>query len=54
MAVNNPDIGERVNVLIEIVSARGLLVGDFTSSDPYVSVHVGKKHKHSTKYIPKT
>lgn len=52
--MGNPDIGEELNILIEIVSGRGLLVGDRTSSDPYVIVKLGDEEVHRTKYISKT
>ena len=50
----NPDIGEDLKILIEISSARDILVGDFTSSDPYVIVKLGDEVIHTTKHISKT
>jgi hypothetical protein len=49
-----PDIGEDLKIMVEIVSGRHLLVGDRTSSDPYVIVKLGEKEVHRTKYISKT
>lgn len=48
------DITKELKILIEISSARGLLIGDITSSDPYVIVTMGKEQVHKTKYISKT
>jgi hypothetical protein len=47
-------IDEDVNLLVEIVSATDLPAADFTSSDPYVVVWLGKKEIHRTKRISKT
>jgi hypothetical protein len=44
---------EELLFLIEIVSARDLLVGDRTSSDPYVKCMFDGGVVHQTKYIPK-
>ncbi|CAB9497691.1 Protein C2-DOMAIN ABA-RELATED [Seminavis robusta] len=44
-----------LNILIEISSGRGLLIGDVKSSDPYVVVTMGKFGEvHKTKHISKT
>ena len=50
------DIATPVNVLIEITSGRNLLIGDITSSDPYVVAVFAKKKEeiHRTKHIAKT
>lgn len=53
MASHNPDIGEDLKILIEISSARDLLIGDFTSSDPYVIVKLDDEIIHTTKHISK-
>ena len=50
----NPDIGQDLKILVEIVSGRHLLVGDRTSSDPYVIAKLGKREVHRTKHISKT
>jgi len=47
------DIGTELNILIEIVSARDLIIADSSSSDPYVVVHLGEKEVHRTKHISK-
>lgn len=49
-----PDIREDLKILIEISSARDIMIGDFTSSDPYVIVKLGDKVVHTTKHISKT
>lgn len=49
------DIGEPVNVLIEVSSGRDLMVGDIKTSDPYVVCCLGQgEEMHRTKHIPKT
>ena len=48
------DISKELKVLIEVSSARGILIGDIKSSDPYVVVTMGKEKVHTTKYISKT
>jgi len=59
---SNPDIGEHLHLLIEIVSARNLLKGAHvlegirafrSTSDPYVIVKLGEEEVHRTKYISK-
>ena len=45
---------EKVKILIEITSGRELMIGDITSSDPYVVVMLGNEEIHRTKYISKT
>lgn len=47
---------KKVELLVEIVSCRNLLVGDRTTSDPYVKVQkVGEKSSfHETKHVDKT
>jgi len=45
---------EIISLRIDIVSCKNLLVGDITSSDPYVKVKLGEKVIHRTKYIFKT
>jgi len=48
------ELGDEMSVLVEIVAARDILIGDIVSSDPYVTVKLGKETVHKTKYIPKT
>ena len=45
---------EEVKLVVEIVAARDLIIGDLYSSDPYVKVVVGTKDLHKTKHISKT
>ena len=47
-------IPEHLNLLIEIVCARNILIGDTTTSDPYVLVKLGDKKIHKTSKIMKT
>jgi Ca2+-dependent lipid-binding protein len=47
-------LDDKLKILIEISSGRELMVGDITSSDPYVVVMLGQEQVHKTKYIPKT
>lgn len=44
----------KIQLLIEIVSALNVPVGDLFSSDPYVIVRMGDKEVHRTDYIPRT
>lgn len=46
--------GDEIDLLVEIASCRGLLVGDFRSSDPYVKVKLGGADVHETKHISST
>ena len=43
-----------IDLAVRIVSCRGLLVGDFRSSDPFVKVYLGGKCVHKTRHIGKT
>eukprot|EP00535_Pseudo-nitzschia_heimii_P007256 CAMPEP_0197177648 /NCGR_PEP_ID=MMETSP1423-20130617/3180_1 /TAXON_ID=476441 /ORGANISM="Pseudo-nitzschia heimii, Strain UNC1101" /LENGTH=1215 /DNA_ID=CAMNT_0042627229 /DNA_START=106 /DNA_END=3753 /DNA_ORIENTATION=- len=45
---------ERIDLLFEIVAAYNINVGDFVSSDPYVSVFMGHQEIHRTDYRSKT
>ena len=45
---------EEVKLIVEIVAARDLIIGDLYSSDPYVKVCLGTKEIHKTKHISKT
>lgn len=45
---------EKIDLLFEIVSAYDLPVGDYSSSDPYVSAFLGHQEIHRTEYRPKT
>jgi Ca2+-dependent lipid-binding protein len=47
-------LDDKLKILIEISSGRDLMVGDITSSDPYVIVMLGKEQVHKTNHIPKT
>ena len=47
-------IPNHLNLLIEIVAARNILIGDTTTSDPYVIVKFGDKKVHKTSKIMKT
>jgi len=49
-----PTLGEQLHLKLEIVSCRGLLIADKTSSDPYVKIMSGEKDLHKTKHIVKT
>lgn len=42
---------EEINLLVEIVSANDLPIGDITSSDPYVIVFMNGKELHRTAVI---
>jgi hypothetical protein len=53
-AVATPKPDEDLCLSIEIVSCRGLIIGDKVSSDPYVKVKMGRKDLHETKHILKT
>ena len=46
--------GERLKLLVEIVSAWDIIAGDYLSSDPFVTCMMDGKEVHRTKYIPKT
>lgn len=43
-----------INILVEIVSAVDLPIGDLKSSDPYVVIMFNDEAVHKTKYIPTT
>ena len=43
-----------VNILIELVRARNILIGDTTTSDPYVLAKLGGRQIHKTSKIMKT
>jgi len=45
---------EKIDLLFEIVSAYDLPVGDYLSSDPYVSAFLGHQEIHRTEYRQKT
>lgn len=45
---------DKINILVEIVSASDLLAADMVSSDPYVKVLLGGKQVHKTDYISNT
>lgn len=45
---------EKLDLLFEIVSAYDLPVGDYTSSDPYVSVFLGHQEVHRTSHRSRT
>jgi hypothetical protein len=45
---------ENVKILVDIVAAYDLPVGDLRSSDPYVLVRMGTREIHRTKHISKT
>jgi hypothetical protein len=47
-------IPDNLNILVEIVSASKLPIGDMSSSDPYVLVQDGKREWHRTGFIPHT
>jgi C2 domain len=47
-------IPEKLSIMIEIQSARNVLIGDTTTSDPYVLVKAGDKQIHKTSKIMKT
>lgn len=49
-----PKPGEELHLAVKIVSCRGLIVANKTTSDPYVKVYVGEKEIHKTKHILKT
>jgi hypothetical protein len=49
-----PPVDKDLKILIEIVAGRALLIGDKTTSDPYVKVKFGGKYIHETKHILKT
>lgn len=49
-----PKPGEMLDLTIEIVKCRDLLVGDVLSSDPYVTVKLADKEIHQTKPCLKT
>ena len=46
--------GEKINLLVEIVSAWDIPIGDFTTSDPYVLCLIGRKEVHKTEVIQNT
>ena len=46
--------GEKLDILIEVVSGWSLPVADVTSSDPFVVCSINGKEVHRTKYIPKS
>ena len=46
--------GDRIQLLIEIVSGVNVPVGDLLTSDPYVIVRMGNREVHRTEYIPQT
>lgn len=46
--------GEKLDLLIEVVSGWSLPVADVTSSDPFVVCSINGKEVHRTKYIPKS
>lgn len=52
--IEDTDIPEHLDILIEILSARNLLIADTTTSDPYVLVKLGDKDIHKTSKILKT
>ncbi len=45
---------ENIKILVDIVAAYDLPVGDLRSSDPYVLVRMGSREIHRTKYLSKT
>jgi hypothetical protein len=45
---------EKITLLIEIVSAYDLPIGDFTSSDPFIIALLGHEEVHRTKHVEKT
>lgn len=45
---------ENIKILVEIVAAYDLPVGDLKSSDPYVLVRMGSREIHRTKHLSKT
>ena len=47
-------IPDRVNILMEIVNGRNLLIADTTTSDPYVMIKLGDRDIHKTAKIMKT
>ena len=50
-----PQPGDRMKLIVEIMSCQNLLAGDKSgSSDPFVKVMMGKKQIHKTKHILKT
>lgn len=49
-----PPAPKDLKILIEIVAGRNLMIGDKTSSDPYVKVMLGDKEVHKTNHIVKT
>lgn len=48
------NLGAKVELLVEIVSAVRLPVADLNSTDAYVSVYLGKDELHRTDQIPNT
>lgn len=46
--------GEKVDLLIEIVSGWNLPIADVTSSDPFVVCSINGKEVHRTKYVSKS
>ena len=51
---SDTNMPEHVNILIEIVRARNILIGDTTTSDPYVLAKLGGRQIHKTSKIMKT
>ena len=49
-----PQVGNELNILVEIVSGVRLPIADITSTDAYVVVYLGKDEVHRTKQIPNT
>ncbi|KAL3921597.1 MAG: hypothetical protein SGILL_002669 [Bacillariaceae sp.] len=45
---------EKITLLFEIVSGYDLPIGDYTSSDPFVTALLGHQEVHRTKHIEKT
>lgn len=48
------DIGSKIQILVEIVSAVRLPVADLKSTDAYVTVHLGNRQLHKTDYLSNT
>ena len=48
------DLGSKVQLLVEVVSAVRLPVADIASTDAYVTVHLGKNQVHKTDFRPNT
>ena len=49
-----PFADDELSLNIQILSCSNLLVGDTVSSDPYVTVLIGKEELHKTKHVLKS